>query len=183
MVSVLIHLTLVLVVIGLSHSLLNSKSNSVDFIVYQQAVQQKGNEQIKKSIEPKQKSKKAEQIISEGSSSSQQDLSDSGVESEGLPHAVSDSLITQDASIKYEPLKKERTEEARKNGYTGKAYLQILIDREGIVREVKILNELKYGLSEKARELALQTRFNPAKIKEEPVAVSRQFSVTFKATD
>lgn len=168
---------------GLSHSLFDSDQKPIDFVVYQEGVYQKATGQIKDSIKTSQKLKNNVNKVSSGEATSEQNSPLTEGESEGLPTAASDSLITEEASIKYEPTKKERTEDARKNGYTGKAYMQILIDREGVVRDVKMLNHLKYGLSERAMELALQTRFYPAKIKNEPVAVSRQFSVTFRATD
>jgi TonB family protein len=102
---------------------------------------------------------------------------------DSLPIPVADYLITDEPSVVFEPKNKQRTEEARKNGYTGTARLKILIDETGIVRDVKLINSLKYGLDERAIELAKQVKLSPAKVNGKPVAVIRDFTITFKATD
>jgi TonB family protein len=102
---------------------------------------------------------------------------------DSLPIPVADYLITDEPSVIFEPKNKQRTEEARRNGYTGTARLKILIDQTGIVREVKLVNSLKYGLDERAIELAKQVKLSPAKVNGKPVAVIRDFTITFKATD
>ena len=71
----------------------------------------------------------------------------------------------------------------RQNGYTGIAILKILVDETGIVREVKLVNSLKYGLNERAIELAKQIKLSPAKINGKPVAVIRDFTINFKSND
>lgn len=100
-----------------------------------------------------------------------------------LPIPVADYLITDEPSVIFEPKNKQRTEEARKNGYTGTARMKILVDTEGNVRDVKLLNELKYGLGERAVEIVKQVKLSPAKVNGKPVAVLRDFTITFKATD
>lgn len=104
-------------------------------------------------------------------------------DADSLPIPVADYLITDEPSVIFEPKNKQRTEEARKNGYTGTARMKILVDTEGNVRDVKLLNELKYGLGERAVEIVKQVKLSPAKVNGKPVAVIRDFTITFKATD
>ncbi len=104
-------------------------------------------------------------------------------DADSLPIPVADYLITDEPAVIFEPKNKQRTEEARKNGYTGTARMKILVDIEGNVRDVKLLNELKYGLGERAIEIVKQVKLSPAKVNGKPVAVIRDFTITFKATD
>ncbi len=104
-------------------------------------------------------------------------------DADSLPIPVADYLITDEPSVIFEPKNKQRTEEARKNGYTGTARMKILVDTNGTVRDVKLLNELKYGLGERAMEIVKQVKLSPAKVNGKPVAVIRDFTITFKATD
>ncbi len=102
---------------------------------------------------------------------------------DSLPIPVADYLITDEPVIIYEPKNKQRTEEARKNGYTAIAQLKILIDTDGIVRDVKLMNTLKYGLDIRAIELAQQVRLKPALVNGKAVAVIRDFTIQFKSSD
>lgn len=104
-------------------------------------------------------------------------------DADSLPIPVADYLITDEPSVIFEPKNKQRTEEARKNGYTATARMKILVDVEGNVRDVKLLNELKYGLGERAVEIVKQVKLSPAKVNGKPVAVIRDFTINFKATD
>ncbi len=191
-ISIALHAAAIVVVLVLSTRLYNAGSEVVDFVFYQgptlkgdphgskapvkQVVQQK----------PQAADEKATSSLSSSESQSSAEQAQKGSVfggSEGLPVPTSDSLVTQEPSIVFEPKKKERTEEARRNGYTGKARMRVLIDQEGNVREVTLLNELKYGLDLRAIELAKQTKFKPAMMNSNPVTVLREFTVTFKATD
>ncbi len=104
-------------------------------------------------------------------------------DADSLPIPVADYLITDEPSVIFEPKNKQRTEEARKNRYTGTARMKILVDTDGNVRDVKLLNELKYGLGERAVEIVKQVKLSPAKVNGKPVTVIRDFTITFKATD
>lgn len=104
-------------------------------------------------------------------------------DADSLPIPVADYLITDEPRVISEPKNKQRTEEARKNGYTGTSRMKILVDTEGNVRDVKLLNSLKYGLDERAVEIVKQVKLSPAKVNGKPVAVIRDFTITFKATD
>lgn len=104
-------------------------------------------------------------------------------DADSLPIPIADYLITDEPAVIFEPKNKQRTEEARKNGYTGTARMKILVDTQGNVRDVKLLNTLKYGLDERAVEIVKQVKLSPAKVNGRPVAVIRDFTITFKATD
>lgn len=97
--------------------------------------------------------------------------------------AVSDELVTEEPKIISEPRIKARTEEARRNAYTGIAKLKIWIDSEGNVRDAKLVNSLKYGLNERAIELAKQIKLTPAKVQGKPVSIVRDFTITFGSTE
>lgn len=100
---------------------------------------------------------------------------------DSLPIPADDFLITEDVVNIARPKNENRTDEARKQGYTGVATVEVLIDEKGVVREARAINPLPYGLSERAVELVYQYRFRPAKIKDQAVAVRRVLEISFKA--
>jgi TonB family protein len=110
------------------------------------------------------------------------DLKLKSTDADSLPIPADDYLVTSGAKL-ISSVIANRTDEARKAGYTGSAILLILIDREGLVREVKLLNQLEFGLGEKAIEIAKQLKFSPAKIKDDPVATKIRFSINFKSSN
>ncbi len=55
------------------------------------------------------------------------------------------------------------TEEARKNRIQGRVVLSVTFAAEGIVKDIRIVRGLGYGLDEKAIEAAKQIRFEPAR--------------------
>jgi TonB family protein len=54
------------------------------------------------------------------------------------------------------------TEEARTNKAQGVVRARILIGSDGLVKQVRILKGLPYGLDEEAIRAAMQMRFRPA---------------------
>ena len=112
----------------------------------------------------------------------QDDLLLKDSDADSIPIPSDDFLITQNAKLIFSP-KLSRTDEAKKEGYTGTAELNLVIDQKGIVRDVKLLNDLKFGLNEKAIEIARQLRFQPAQIQGEAVAVKVRFNLNFKASN
>lgn len=110
----------------------------------------------------------------------QDDLVLKDTDADSLPIPADDFLVTQNVKLIFSP-KAQRTEEARKEGYTGDAQLSLLVDKDGIVRNVQLLNELKFGLGERAIEIAKQLKFSPAQVKGEPVAVRIKFVILFKS--
>lgn len=109
-----------------------------------------------------------------------QKLADSDAES--LPIPADDYLVTTGAKL-ISSVQANRTDEARKAGYIGTAILLILIDQMGLVRDVQSLNQLEFGLTEKAITIAKQLKFMPAKVKDEPVAIKIRFSINFKSSN
>lgn len=101
---------------------------------------------------------------------------------DSLPIPADDYLVTSAAKL-ISSVQANRTDEARKAGYTGTAVLLILIDQNGLVRDAQLLNKLDFGLDEKALEIAKMLKFIPAKIKDDPVAVKIRFSINFKSSN
>lgn len=79
--------------------------------------------------------------------------------------------------------KPEYTKEMIEAKVEGTIKAELLINTEGNVVEVKILNDLGYGTKERAREAFLKWRFEPAKRGSEPVAVWISFSIRFVLLD
>jgi TonB family protein len=71
-------------------------------------------------------------------------------------------------------------EEARKARLEGAVLLQIVIDENGSVRDVKVLRSLGLGLNEKAVEAVLMWRFRPAVKEGKAVAVQANVEVNFR---
>jgi hypothetical protein len=76
-------------------------------------------------------------------------------------------------------VKPEYTKTMIENGVQGVIKAKLLIDSDGKVKEVVVLNDLGYGTKERAREAFLQWTFNPAKIGTQSVAVWITFSIRF----
>jgi len=74
----------------------------------------------------------------------------------------------------------EYSEEARKAKYQGTVVLQIVVDEEGMARDLKIISPLGLGLDEKAMEAVQQWRFRPAYLNGRAVAVAAVVEVNFR---
>jgi len=74
----------------------------------------------------------------------------------------------------------EYSEEARKAKYQGTVVLYVVIDKEGMPRDLKVVKPLGLGLDEKAMEAVKQWRFRPAYLNGEAVAVAAQVEVNFR---
>lgn len=70
--------------------------------------------------------------------------------------------------------------EAKAANIEGSVKVEILIDAEGRVREVKVLSGPGHGMNESALEAARQLRFRPAEASGKAVAVRVPFTVNFK---
>jgi outer membrane biosynthesis protein TonB len=57
---------------------------------------------------------------------------------------------------------------------------ELLIDIDGTVKEVRVLNDLGFGTKEASRKAFLQWTFEPAKVNKTPVAVWISFSMRFE---
>jgi TonB family protein len=71
------------------------------------------------------------------------------------------------------------TEEARRNGITGTVILRVVFSRSGEVTNIRALQPLGGGLTEKAIAAARQIRFVPAKKNGQPVSMYMQLEYNF----
>jgi protein TonB len=69
---------------------------------------------------------------------------------------------------------------ARVAGRDGLVVLQAVIDRDGTVRDVRVLRGAPFGMTEAAVEAVRTWRFRPARRAGEPVAVYYQLTVRFR---
>jgi TonB family protein len=76
-------------------------------------------------------------------------------------------------------VKPEYTREMKEARLDGVIKANILVDVDGRVKEVRILNDLGFGTAQKAREAFLQWVFKPAKRDGVAVAVWISYSIRF----
>jgi TonB family protein len=74
----------------------------------------------------------------------------------------------------------EYSEEARKAKSQGTVVLWIIVDPQGQPQDIRVVRSVGKGLDEKAFEAVRKWRFEPAKLKGQPVAVQINTEVTFK---
>lgn len=74
----------------------------------------------------------------------------------------------------------EYSEQARKAKYQGTVVLNLVVQKDGSVRDVKVLQPLGLGLDEKAIEAVMQWRFKPGMRQGKAVDVSAIVEVTFR---
>lgn len=79
--------------------------------------------------------------------------------------------------VKVEP---EYSEEARKAKYSGTVMLSIIVDKNGMPRDIKVVRPLGLGLDQKAIEAVSKWRFKPAMKDGHPVAVQANVEVNFR---
>lgn len=77
-------------------------------------------------------------------------------------------------------VKADYTEQARRAGITGDVVLEIVVRRDGSVGEVRVLQGLGSGLTDRAVQAVRQWRFAPATRLGSPVDVIVEVSVEFK---
>lgn len=73
--------------------------------------------------------------------------------------------------------------EAKKRGIQGKVIFEILIDKDGKVRDVVLLKSLEDSLDIAAREAMLKFKFSPAQMDDEKVAVKIKYAINFVLED
>jgi TonB family protein len=73
----------------------------------------------------------------------------------------------------------EFSEQARQAGYDGICVLELVVDAEGMPRDIKVTHPVGMGLDEKAREAVRQWRFKPGMKDGEPVAVRINVETNF----
>jgi periplasmic protein TonB len=74
----------------------------------------------------------------------------------------------------------EYSEEARKAKYSGTVLLSIIVDANGLPRNVHVIRPLGLGLDEKAIEAVMKWRFRPGMKGGRPVATQAQVEVNFR---
>ena len=74
----------------------------------------------------------------------------------------------------------EYSEQARKAKYQGTVVLNLVVQRDGSVRNVRVVQSLGLGLDEKAIEAVQKWRFRPGMKSGEPVDVAAIIEVTFR---
>jgi TonB family protein len=74
----------------------------------------------------------------------------------------------------------EYSEEARKAKHSGMVLLSVVVDDQGVPRDIKVVRPLGLGLDEKAIEAVARWRFRPAFRNGRPVAVTANVEVNFR---
>jgi TonB family protein len=74
----------------------------------------------------------------------------------------------------------EYSEQARKSKYQGTVVLNLVVQKDGTARDIRVMTPLGMGLDEKAIEAVRQWRFRPGQKNGQPVDVSAVIEVTFR---
>jgi periplasmic protein TonB len=74
----------------------------------------------------------------------------------------------------------EYSEQARKSKYQGTVVLALVVQKDGSVRDIRIMTSLGMGLDEKAIEAVQKWRFSPGMKGGQPVDVAASVEVTFR---
>jgi TonB family protein len=77
----------------------------------------------------------------------------------------------------------EYSEEARAAKLSGTVRLSVVVDKEGVARNIRVVNSLGSGLDEKAIEAVSQWRFRPGQKDGQPVNVRATIEVNFQLID
>ncbi|MGC8915730.1 MAG: energy transducer TonB [Thermoanaerobaculum sp.] len=72
------------------------------------------------------------------------------------------------------------TEVARRARIEGVVILEIIIDKQGNVKDVKVLRALPMGLTEAAVEAVKQWKYEPSKLNGKPIEIQGTVTVTFR---
>ncbi len=84
------------------------------------------------------------------------------------------------APILINKVEPEYSEEARKAKYSGTVLLSIVVDANGLPRDIHVIRPLGLGLDEKAIEAVMKWRFRPGMKGGHPVATQAQVEVNFR---
>ncbi len=84
------------------------------------------------------------------------------------------------APILINKVEPEYSEEARKAKYSGTVLLSIVVDANGLPRDIHVIRPLGLGLDEKAIEAVMKWRFRPGLKGGHPVATQAQVEVNFR---
>lgn len=95
----------------------------------------------------------------------------------GQPYRVGGDVKAPVVSTRVEPV---YTEEARQARVSGIVILEVVIDRTGIVKDIRVLKSLPFGLSEAASDAVKQWTFKPATLNGEAVDVIFNLTINFQ---
>lgn len=96
------------------------------------------------------------------------------------PRKVEGDVVAPRVVHKVQP---QYPEEARKEKVTGAVILQAIIDTEGRVTDVEILQSVREDIDAAAGDAIRQWQFEPATLEGEPVAVYYNLTVNFRLKD
>ena len=96
-----------------------------------------------------------------------------------LPIPIEEYLISKPPEV-LESFKPKYPPEAKEKNIEGAVRVEILIDRDGRVRDARVLKGLGFGTEAAALEAARRLRFKPAEAAGQPVAVKIQFVINFE---
>lgn len=96
------------------------------------------------------------------------------------PYRIGGDVIAPVLIQKIEP---QYTEDARHAKLSGTVLLFVIIDENGVPRNIRVLRPLGMGLDEKAIEAVTQWRFRPGNKAGVPVATQAQIQVNFRLLD
>lgn len=96
-----------------------------------------------------------------------------------VPIPVEEYLISSPPQL-IDSFKPQYPREARDRNIEGAVRVEILIDRQGNVRDAKVIQGLGFGTEEAALEAARRLRFKPAEASGQAVAVRIQFIINFE---
>ncbi|MBL7670549.1 MAG: TonB family protein [Bdellovibrionaceae bacterium] len=97
---------------------------------------------------------------------------------ESLPIPVEDYLVSAMPILKSE-VRIPYPEEARKRGIEGPVVMDLLVDQEGQVRQVVLVEGPGFGLNEAASGAAQEFKFQPARVNEQAVSVKIRYTYRF----
>ena len=84
------------------------------------------------------------------------------------------------APVLISKIEPEYSEEARKAKYSGSVLLSIVVDQNGLPRDIKVVRPLGLGLDQKAIEAVMKWRFRPGMKGGRAVNVQAQVEVSFR---
>jgi protein TonB len=84
------------------------------------------------------------------------------------------------APILISKIEPEYSEEARKAKYSGTVLLTVVVDQNGMPRDIRVVRSLGLGLDEKAIEAVQHWRFRPGLRHGKPVPVQAAVDVSFR---
>lgn len=95
-------------------------------------------------------------------------------------HTVVDEMpeMIGGASVLYGEIKYPRS--AVRAGIEGRVFIQFVVDKEGNVRDEKVLRDIGGGCGDAALEAVREVKFTPGRLKGEIVNVQYSMPVTFK---